>query len=209
MLVVLGLGQVDQGRTVSGAVGLKRAKPPIAIDTPVEEISITGGEPGEVELVLDAIDRFSELQLGLPELDIDISTDPDGCKGHSGLFSGGEEPWHVELCEVETWVVLHELGHAWTMANLDELVKEELTETWGLASWNDPETQWRERASERAADSMAWGLLEDPVGCHSPDGPVARRVEAFRQLTDLDAPRVRCVDLVPSLGTKKPPKSVA
>ena len=179
-------------------------------DTVDPRITITGGTHPERTAVFEALDRFSVLP-GLPPLEIRIH-EGDGCRGHSGLFRTGTERWQIDICEVTPWVILHELGHAWTALHLTDQQRLEYSRRWGLESWHDPDTPWRLRGAERAADTIAWGLLEELVGCHLPDGPIAHRLQAFRQLTAVDSERVRCTVRRPATGaspslTTDPPTS--
>lgn len=164
---------------------------PLHIDA-ARPTTITGGTVEQVQIVRAGLERFSALQLELPPLDIEITSGGSGCGGNMGLFIAGPDSARIELCHVDRWVVLHELGHAWTKENLSDEDRDQLLKAWGLVSWNDSETPWRRRGTESAADAIAWGLIEDPVGCHSPSGPIAERVEAFRLVTGIDTPRVRC-----------------
>ena len=153
--------------------------------------TIIGATHPERTAVFEALDRFSALPGALPPLENRIHEE-GGCRGHSGLFRTGPERWQIDLCEVTPWVILHEMGHAWTALHLTDQQRREFSRRWGLESWHDPDTPWRLRGAEHAADTIAWGLLEEPVGCHLPNGPIAHRLQAFRQLTAVDSPRVRC-----------------
>lgn len=157
----------------------------------LQRTAITGGTHPERKAVIEALDRLSALPGELPILEIRIH-DESGCRGHSGLFRTGTEPWQIDICEVTPWVILHELGHAWTALQLNDHQRIALSARWGMESWHDPDTPWRLRGAEYAADTIAWGLLEEPLGCHLPDGPLARRLQAFRELTAVDSQRVRC-----------------
>lgn len=72
----------------------------------------------------------------------------------------------------------------------DTAERSDYVERRGLESWNDPETAWGDRGSEDAADTLAWGLIEDPIVDMLPDGPLAQRNNAFRMLTGIDSPRI-------------------
>jgi len=162
----------------------------------------TGGTHPERTVVLKALDRFSVLPGELPPLEIRIH-EGDGCRGHGGLFRTGTERWQIDLCEVTPWVILHEMGHAWTALHLTDQQRLEYSRRWGLESWHDPDTPWQLRGAEHAADTIAWGLLDEPVGCHLPNGPIAHRLQAFRQLTAVDSQRVRCA-ASPAGGEQNP-----
>lgn len=157
--------------------------------------SIDGGTPGQQELVRDALDRFAELGLELPPLEILIGSSYSECGGYRGMFWRSSDPtqrWQVDICAVEILVVLHELGHAWVAATLSDEERDDYLEAWGLESWGDPATPWRSRGTEHAANLIAWGLHPRPIGCPLAEGTLARSVEGFQRLTGQHAPRVQC-----------------
>ena len=169
------------------------ASPGLEIEPVALQTTVAGGTHQERTAVLDALDRFSALPKELPPLDIKIPGE-SGCLGHSGLFRTGTDRRQIELCEVTMWVILHEMGHGWTALHLTQQQRLQFTKHWGLETWNDAGTTWRVRGAEDAADTIAWGLLEERVGCHLPDGPITHRLQAFRQLTGVDSKRVQCAD---------------
>jgi len=201
LIAVLFMGAVlPMSAPVKGNTGVHLvASADLDFNVVAPRTTITGGTHPERTAVYEAIDRFSALPGELPPLRIRMHPD-SGCRGHSGLFRTGTERWQIDLCEATPWVILHELGHAWTALHLTDQRRREFSRRWGLESWHDPDTPWRLRGAEHAADAIAWGLLEEPVGCHLPDGPIARRLQAFHQLTGVDSQRVRC-DAVPRLIT--------
>jgi hypothetical protein len=146
-------------------------------------------------MVVEAMARFSALPGELPPMQITI-LGRSGCKGHSGLFRTGADIWQVDVCDVAPWVILHEMGHAWTALYLSRQQRDQFVQSWGLETWNEQATPWRLRGAEHAADTVAWGLLEEPVGCHSSVGPIARRLLAFHQLTGVNSQRNQCVKTV-------------
>ena len=199
LIVVLFIGASvpDASAPVKRNTGVHLGAP---ADPRLQSTTITGGTHPERTAVIEALDRLSALPRELPPLEIRIHEE-SGCRGHSGLFRTGTERWQIDLCEVTPWVILHELGHAWTALHLTDQQRIEFSGRWGLESWHDPDTPWRLRGAEYAADTVAWGLLEEPVGCHLPDGPIARRLQAFRQLTAVDSQRVHCA--IPPAGSER------
>lgn len=158
------------------------------------EISTTvvGGTLLERQLVHSTLVQFTDLGLELPVMGIKLHQDSAPCNGNSGTFSSNTSPWVVNVCQIDGWVVRHELGHAWTAWNLNESDRDRYLMKWEFESWASPETPWRHRASEHAADTIAWGLVRDPLGCYAADGPIAARVAAFRDLVGIEPPRLAC-----------------
>jgi hypothetical protein len=56
--------------------------------------------------------------------------------------------------------VLHELAHVWEAAQLDPVDRERYLQLTGLDNWLSTDVPWHERGGERAADVVAWGLLD-------------------------------------------------
>ncbi len=84
-------------------------------------------------------------------------------------------------------VLLHEFAHAWMADNLDGEDEARFAEQVGLASWNDLDLPWDERAIERAAETIAWGLLDQPFAPIFIGRPsVAELTEGFRLLTGVE-----------------------
>ena len=170
----------------------------VAVDGPVLVIgepvplanSTTGGTDQQQELLAWALDQYEAAGLELPVLQFHLRSDPAACKGNQGLFSSGSTPWKITLCTEERMVYLHEIGHSWSESTLADVERSNYVEQRGMESWNDPETPWRVRGSEDAANTLAWGLVDEPIRGMTPGGPLAQKTDAFRLLTGIDSPRI-------------------
>ena len=170
----------------------------VAVDRPVLVIaepiplanSTTGGTDQQQELLAWALEQYETAGLELPVLQVHLHSDPAACKGNQGLFSSGSTPWKITLCTEERMVYLHEIGHAWAALTLTDADRSNYVEQRRMESWNDPETPWRARGSEDAANTLAWGLVDDPISETTPGGPLAQKNDAFRLLTGSDSPRI-------------------
>jgi hypothetical protein len=59
--------------------------------------------------------------------------------------------------------MLHELGHAWLLqhgSQEDEVAFLQLNE---LDAWADGSVPWHQRGAEQAAETLAWGLLDEEI----------------------------------------------
>jgi len=149
-------------------------------------ISVVGGSPTARAVVLDTTERFVSNDLPLPDLVIRLHDDPTGCQGHRGLFRVFDDTAVVDLCFDCEFLALHELGHAWAHFNLDDTARQEFQRTVGASTWNSPDVPHNFRATEIAADAIAYGLLSTPAT----PGPVwDRRCERFEALTGVPPPR--------------------
>lgn len=157
-------------------------------------IEVVGGTPRQRQRLFDAVRRFDAAGLTLPDLTVNLGTDPAVCGGALGSFSTRSEPWQITICnEHVTPVYLHELAHAWTRRHLNDTTREAFMELHGLTTWNDPRTPWRDRGMERAAIVIQLGL-EDP-GHPTRERRVRDRLLGFELLTGISPPRLRTEEM--------------
>jgi len=157
---------------------------------PPADGTVIGGSAEQRDLVTRALQRYATSGLELPPLQFELHEDTAPCGGNRGFFSPSSEPWTIGLCTAEELPILHEIGHAWAQYGLSDGERAAYVEHQGLVSWNDSETRWRDRGSEDAANTLAWGLLATPLRNMPSEGPLAEKAEAFRLLTGLDPPRI-------------------
>ncbi len=162
-----------------------RADEPV---TQIGPIALRTAPPVAEEMIRWAVERYAMAGLELPPTDLSFHPDMSGCGGLIGYTEVGR----VELCArlaMEAGpqrIVLHELAHAWIMANVDAAGQQRFNELRGLERWSDPSDAWKARGMEQAAEIVAWGLGD---GTMSPmiDGSTepADLALAFRELTGL------------------------
>jgi len=140
------------------AVGASSAKAAVSLDDVDATIEIRGADEEARSQIEKALARFQEAGLELPSLVVEWHDDSSGCDGNGGLFRWGGEVARVELCTSETFVIFHELGHAWEVTNLTDDERQEFLRAADLAVWNDASTPWKERGCEVAANTIAIGL---------------------------------------------------
>lgn len=88
--------------------------------------------------------------------------------------------------------MLHELGHAWLLQNLEAVDEEAFLELRGLESWADGSIAWHERGVEQAAEILAWVLMDEDVELLRIGEPSCEEAAAaFRLLTGV-APLRAC-----------------
>jgi len=176
VLLVPGAVRTSRGDDLAAGVGVSLEP----------TISIVGGSPTARSAVLETTERFVSNDLGLPDLVIRLHDDSTGCEGHRGLFRVDDDTAVVDLCFDCEFLALHELGHAWAHFNLDDAARQEFQQAVGATTWNSPDVPHNFRATEIAADAMAYGLLSTPAT----PGPVwDRRCERFEALTGVPPPR--------------------
>lgn len=154
-------------------------------------------------LVDFALGRFAAQGLELPpDLKIEFHDSVLEIGGREGVYVHSTRSLHMGTLSKRT--MLHELAHAWAAHSLTEEQRISFTAYRGLEAWNDHDYPWSERATEHAAEIVAWALLDQPNHVPSierrPDGSsetvyrlltiedsdVETLVEAFRFLTGQD-----------------------
>lgn len=122
--------------------------------------------PADGYLVSWAQGRWHAAGLSLPPVDVIFHDRREGCAGHIGIFANGDRP-SIHLCIGDEPLsvggrktVLHELGHAWAAAHLEDAERIALARRWERPGWNEPDLRWHERGSEVLAEVIAWGLMD-------------------------------------------------
>ena len=116
----------------------------------------------------DVLHIYAEANLELPALEVYFHDTTDGCRGNSGLHLGAPEntpsvPGTVHVCDGSRMTLIHELGHGWAHTTLDTNAEDMMLDYWGLQSWRDGDDDWKDRGTERAAQTVAFGLtLKNP-----------------------------------------------
>jgi hypothetical protein len=155
-----------------------------AVDPP----GIYGADPEFTAAIESALDRFDSVGLTLPELRIYYHSDPSGCLGAIGLFNLDGSGSRVDLCTQVGYTLLHELAHAWEYHTMSDATRQAYLNHAGLTSWASPDVNWEDRGIERAAWTVAWGLLETPI-----TNPAAfvDELRSFQLLTGIASPRIQ------------------
>jgi hypothetical protein len=127
-------------------------------------VTIVGGTHEQRDVVVAAVDRFRSVGLLLPDLDIRIHDGKQGCEDKQGLFHREDDLAVIDLCFGGEFLALHELGHAWERFNLDDRDRAEFQHLTGATTWRSTDVAWGRRGAEKAANTMAFGLLSTPLG---------------------------------------------
>jgi hypothetical protein len=174
-------------------------------------VEVFNGTPAVDGFLRWGLERFERAGLPLPRVgSVTFLQDPSTCSGVAGLASRGDEGAAITLCatadsvceneDCTSWsrsmrhLWLHELAHPWLDGNVDEPIRNRFLDLVGLERWSDPDGPWARRGVERAANTIAFGLIDEPVILRLGfQGTCEQRDEGFRLLTGLD-PITRCID---------------
>jgi hypothetical protein len=148
---------------------------------------IYGADDQFTAVIESAIDRFDGVGLTLPELRIYHHSDPSGCPGATAQFNQDGSGTRVDLCTQVGYTLLHELAHAWEYHTMSDETRQAYLEITGLPTWADPEVGWADRGIERAATTIAWGLLETPI---TNSAAFVDELRSFELLTGIASPRI-------------------
>ena len=111
-LVPLQVGPADhepiQNIAAAAPIGLVSSPPEARLDTTVTVHNAGADQSAAID---DALARFHNNGLDLPDIDIWFSNDSADCKGHYGLFQPRVEPKRITVCNNYDFVLTHELAH--------------------------------------------------------------------------------------------------
>ena len=160
---------------------------PVVAVSPDPVITIVGSGSARHDVVEEAVARFVELGMLLPDLQIHFFEEPESCGGEIGRFEANETPWKISVCSDLGFVLVHELAHAWERANVTKAQRRAFVAARNVASWNDSGDEWADRGVEQAAFVIQQNLLDGEV--RSVSAEWADRFAAFEILTGVASPR--------------------
>lgn len=150
-----------------------------------DDLVVVGTGRQEVE-VREAMHLFEGAGLRLPPLEVHFSDDLDDCQGHYGLFQRHRTPFRIIVCSELSFVLPHELAHAWEAANLTDAQRADYMTARDLTTWNDPSTEWVQRAVEDLAFVIQQNLTASRP---APATPIWReRLAAYELATGRPSP---------------------
>ena len=144
----------EAAQTVESVARARQASSTVDVDA--DPVVLIGHTPAEAELVDELLDRFAAAGLGLPPLTITFAESMDECGGYDGVYRGGGD---ITVCRTSTFTIAHEIAHAWEGDALTDADREEYRQLWDVPTWGSSEFDWDQRATEKAANTIAWALL--------------------------------------------------
>jgi hypothetical protein len=147
------------------------------------------GADAELEALIEAaIELYQTAGLIVPALRIYAHDTSDGCRGMSGLYSQEPPVDRIDLCTRLQATVLHELAHAWEHHSMSEDTRQAFLEHTGLKAWQSyGDVEWEDRGIERAAQIIAWGLMDIQI---TNTERFLEELYRFELLTGIPSPRL-------------------
>ena len=143
-----------------------------------------------------ALDRYTEAGLDLGAVSVGVYDDPTVCGDRRGFYRQGV----VTVCATnddpsvqDAWrrhTLLHELAHAWADLHLTDQQRRAFVEARGAATWRNRESAWEDRATEHAAEIIAWAIADSPYYPHTglADRSCDSFMDGYRMLTGSPPP---------------------
>lgn len=128
-------------------------------------------DPTDEGVVDWAVDRFREARLPLPSIRVSFHGDSDLCEGAQGGYRTEQGVSRVLICIPELGssrerklkrTLLHEFAHAWDVHFLTDETRVAFMELRDLEGWSF-DVPYAERGREHAANTITWGLMDEPV----------------------------------------------
>ncbi|MGB5756697.1 MAG: hypothetical protein WBM50_07260 [Acidimicrobiales bacterium] len=175
-----------------------------------QQIVVVNGSPDAIRLLDWAFGRFLESNLGEPPTErIYFGPDTPGCASVSGWAKQTESSVEIAICLADASVcneglaagltnrakfcALHELAHAWLIANVDTETEAAFLAHTNLVTWvSTGETPWHKRGVEYAAEVIAWALMDTRLSLVRIASPPCRHLEVGFDILTGATPLLPC-----------------
>jgi hypothetical protein len=182
-----------------------------------EQVAVWNGTPELEQLLAWALGRFADAALPAPIPASVTFLPPDGDpEARYGFAHGGDAPDIAVLVTADQacpdggcppWpasvkaATLHQLAHLWLAVNVTRWNADMFAQERGMV-WSDPGLPWDEQASELAAETLTWGLMDEPyqVDRRLGDPPCQTLAADFQTLTNTSADPQACAESVGQPG---------
>lgn len=153
-----------------------------------------GGTRAQRDRMTSDIDRYGNLGLELPRLEITFAEDCRERFGAWGRMQSDIVPWRIEVCS--TAVYSHELAHAWDRWILTDVDRNMYLEIRDLEAWQGSDIPWEDRGQEDLASLVARVVGQGIDNYHSEDRMTD--LHDFGRITGVEVPTVELVDTTDS-----------
>lgn len=158
MFIAVGITVVETPTSLPPAAAGQAGRETVETAPPL----VIGATRLEDEMVRWAQRRFATAGLELPHVQVIFHHDLASCGGFLGYYSAANG--RIDICNrggrrtAPLNTVLHELGHAWSFANMTDGEIATFVAHRELDVWHGEATPWWKMGKEQAAEIVAWGL---------------------------------------------------
>lgn len=103
--------------------------------------------------------RFEAVGLTYPTVRVVFHDGLTECDQRIGKYNASTSTVH--LCRHGKRDLLHELSHAWTDQSMSQDDRLRFQRMRRLETWGGHEVEWSERATEHAAETLTWALMDE------------------------------------------------
>nr|MDJ0954403.1 hypothetical protein [Acidimicrobiia bacterium] len=107
-----------------------------------------------------ALEQMAAAGLEIPPVTIHMHSERSDCGNRPGEESNGyytrRADEHIIHSCGSAWILVHELGHLWDNANLDDETRQRILDYQELESWSHQ--QWDQAGGEHLASIIAWAI---------------------------------------------------
>jgi hypothetical protein len=169
-----------------------------------QDVDVFNGTPELEDFLRWGFSRYEAAGLPLPRIDsITFLPTRALCAGARGLAQPTADGANITLCATpdeicldtgcdqrtgrSKFLLLHEFAHPWLDEHADEATRAAFLEHVDLPRWADRDDPWSDRGMERAANTLAFAMLDEPITMlPEVDGTCDERDTGFRILTSAD-----------------------
>lgn len=171
-------------------VSARDAVPPeVDVAPRAVSVMVRGGTVEQHARLQWSMERFEIAGLELPQLEVTIHDSSAGCSGNDGLYWPEETLNRIDICTDSTFIVLHELGHAWEHNFATDSARQHLMDELELEAWTGDAVEYRKRGTEAAANLIAWGLVDSQL-TESQARTLVEKLNRFESLTGVPTLRI-------------------
>jgi hypothetical protein len=139
-------GSASESKPVSAAPDMS-----VSTSSLYPEFTVEGGTRSQRDRLAQAVVRFRNAGLPLPDLTVVFASDPAWCRGFYGLYEHDARAPRITYCSEIEFVYEHELAHAWEAHSATDQQRQSFMDLRGYTVWANANVAWNESGREGAA----------------------------------------------------------
>ena len=196
LIAIAGVTDQPTDTTEPTPIEINFSQSPVISEQPSRPLTVIGAAEKDHTRLEAAIELFADEGLQLPPLIVRFSEDRMVCNTNAGIYrrarwSNDLSTDYIAICSTVRVDLVHELAHAWEQNNLSDQIRSQFMEHWGLEHWLSRDVDWHQRAGEKAANTIAFGLIVD---YETNNGDLLQFTCGYSMLTGTKAPHDNLYD---------------